>query len=76
MPLVEMLVPHKAARDEYLILLNNQMVGTIHKVYRPVPEPWRWALDSHYGNAVGWSASFEDAKVAFRKAWDERKNEA
>lgn len=61
----------QADRDEYLVILNEDMVGTIHKVYRPIPEPWRWKVDSRYADDLGgWSASYEAAKADFRHAWD------
>lgn len=69
---VKQLVLKKAARDEYLVLQDDAMVGSIHKVFRATDKPWRWAVDSRHGEASDWAASREDAIAAFRKAWDER----
>jgi hypothetical protein len=70
-PVPDRLFIKAADRDDFLVIRDDQMVGTIHKVYRAIPEPWRWRVDSRFGNDIaGWSASYEDAKRDFRKAWD------
>lgn len=65
------LILKKSDRDDYLVIRDGQMAGSIHRVFRPVPEPWRWKIDSSYGDQGGWSATLDDAKAAFRMAWDE-----
>lgn len=60
-------------RDDYIVLLGDRMVGAIFKVYRAIPKPWRWRIDSSFADdSTGWAESYEAAKAEFRQAWELR----
>jgi len=68
------LIPRRRKKDDYLIFSGTIAVGRIYRLPSIGTERWWWGIfiEHRYGPAP-WSAltdTFEDAKAAFRQAWD------
>jgi hypothetical protein len=74
------LAPHGSVRldsespDDYNVVHKGQTIGRIYCVTGGARETWHWAqIDPRapsHGTNSGVAASFDEAKAAFRAAWD------